>query len=50
MKICYQLLFNFWGVLGNHMLNLEVLKCAEDLITLETEVQQRKTIDNVFHI
>ena len=35
MKICY-FLFNFWGVLGNRMLNPEVLKCHEDLITLET--------------
>ena len=33
------------------MLNPEVLKCHEDLITLETLVQQRKTIDNkVFHM
>ena len=36
MKICYELLFNFLGVLGNRMLNPEVLKCHEDLITLET--------------
>ena len=34
------------------MLNPEVLKCHEDLITLETSVQQRKTIlvDNKFFI
>ena len=32
------------------MLNPEVLKCHEDLITLETKVQQRKTIDKVFHM
>ena len=32
------------------MLNPEVLKCQEDLITLETKVQQRKTIDNKFFI
>ena len=32
------------------MLNPEVLKCHEDLITLETQVQQRKTIDNKFFI
>ena len=32
------------------MLNPEVLKCHEDLITLETYVQQRKTIDNKFFI
>ena len=36
MKICYGLLFNFWGVLENRILNPEVLKCHEDLITLET--------------
>ena len=36
MKICYLLLFNFWGVLGNRMLNPEVLMCHENLITLET--------------
>ena len=32
------------------MLNTEVLKCHEDLITLETQVQQGKTIDNKFFI
>ena len=32
------------------MLNPEVLKCHEDLITLETRVQQIKTIDNKFFI
>ena len=32
------------------MLNPEVLKCHEDLITLDTYVQQRKTIDNKFYI
>ena len=36
MKICYKLFFNFWGVLGKRMLNPEVLKCHEDLITRET--------------
>ena len=34
--------FHFWGVLGKRMLNSEVLKCHEDLITLETYVQQGK--------
>ena len=32
------------------MLNPEVLECHEDLITLEIEVQQGKTIDNKFFI
>ena len=32
------------------MLNPEVLKCHEDLITLDTYVQQRKTIDIKFYI
>ena len=32
------------------MLNPEVLKCHEDLITLEIYVQQRKTMDNKFFI
>ena len=32
------------------MLNPEVLKCHEDLITLETYVQQGKTMDNKFFI
>ena len=30
------------------MLNPEVLKCYEDLITLETYVQQGKTMENRF--
>ena len=48
-------LFSFWGVLGKRMLNPEVLKCHEDIITLDTYVQQGKTMvtmagDNKFYI
>ena len=32
------------------MLNPEVLKCHEDLITLETYVHQGKTMDNKYFI
>ena len=32
------------------MLNPEVLKCHEDLITLDTYVQQGTTMDNKFYI
>ena len=32
------------------MLNPEVLKCHEDLITLDTYVQQGETMDNKFYI
>ena len=32
------------------MLNPEVLKCHGDLITLDTYVQQGKTMDNKFYI
>ena len=32
------------------MLNPRVLKCHEDLITLETYAQQGKTMDNKFYI
>ena len=44
--------FNFGGggVLGKRMLNPEVLKCHEDLITLDTYAQQGKTMDNKFYI
>ena len=43
--------YSFFGwVLGKDMLNPEVLKCHEDLITLETYVQQGKTMDNKFFI
>ena len=38
------------GVLGKRMLNPEVLKCHEDLITLETYVQQGITMDIKFFI
>ena len=31
-------------------MNPEVLKCHEDLITLDTYVQQGKTMDNKFYI
>ena len=40
--------FSFWGVLGKRMLNPEVLKCHEDRITLDTYVQQGKTMDTSF--
>ena len=43
-------MFSFWGVLGKRTLNPEVLKCHEDLITLDTYVQQGKTMDNKFYI
>ena len=48
-------LFSFWGVLGKRMLNPEVLNCHEDIITLDTYVQQGKTMvtmagDNKFYI
>ena len=43
-------LFPFLGVLGKRMLNPEVLKCHEDLITLETYAQQGITMDNKFFI
>ena len=42
--------FSFWGVLGKRILNPEVLKCHEDLITLDTYAQQGKTMDNKFYI
>ena len=44
-KICknkIKFLFSSWGVLGKRTLNPEVLKCHEDLITLDTYVQQGK--------
>ena len=49
-KIWFKFLFSFWGVLGKRTLNPEVLKCHEDLITLDTYVQQGKTMDNKFYI
>ena len=42
--------FHFGGVLGKRTLNPEVLKCHEDLITLDTYVQQGKTMDKKFYI
>ena len=42
--------FHFGGVLGKRTLNPEVLKCHEDLITLDTYVQQGKTMHNKFYI
>ena len=50
MNIFFKFLFSFWGVLGKGTLNPEVLKCHEDLITLDTYVQQGKTMDNKFYI
>ena len=49
MKIL-SIFFSFWGVLGKRTLNPEVLKCHEDCITLDTYVQQGKTMDNKFYI
>ena len=40
----FKFLFSFWGVLGKRMLNPEVLNCHEDIITLDTYVQQGKTM------
>ena len=47
--------FILGGVLGKRMLNPEVLNCHEDIITLDTYVQQGKTMvtmagDNKFYI
>ena len=50
MKIFFYFFFSFWGVLGKRTLNLEVLKCHEDRITLDTYVQQGKTMDNKSYI
>ena len=50
MEHFFKFLFSFWGVLGKRTLNPEVLKCHEDLITLDTYVQQGKTMDNKFYI
>ena len=46
----FQIFVFILGVLGKRMLNSEVLKCHEDLITLDTYVQQGKTKDNKFYI
>ena len=50
MNIFFKFLLSFWGVLGKRTLNPEVLKCHEDLITLDTYVQQGKTMDNKLYI
>ena len=50
MNIFSNFCFHFGGVLGKRMLNPEVLKCHENLITLDTYVQQGKTMDNKFYI
>ena len=47
MNIFFKFLFSFWGVLGKRMLNP---KYHEDLITLDTYVQQGITMDNKFYI
>ena len=49
MKFFSNFCFHF-GVLGRRTLNPEVLKCHEDLIGLDTFVQQGKTMDNKFYI
>ena len=46
MEHFLKFLFSFWGVLGKRTLNPEVSKCHEDLITLDTYVQQGETMDN----
>ena len=50
MKKFSNFCFHFGGVLGKRTLNPEVLKCHEDLITLDTYVQQGKTMDNKFYL
>ena len=50
MNIFFHFFFIFWGSLGKRIVNPEVLKCHEDLITLETYVQQGKTMDTKFFI
>ena len=50
MNIFFKFLFSFWGILGKRTLNPEVLKWHEELITLDTYVQQGKTMDNKFYI
>ena len=44
------LCFHYSGVLGQRMLNPKVLKCHEELITLDTYAQQGKTMDNKLYI
>ena len=50
MNIFSNFCFHFGGVLVKRTLNPEVLKCHEDLITLDTYVQQGKTMDNKCYI
>ena len=50
MKFFVNVFFSFWGVQGKRTLNPEVLKCHEDSITMDTYVQQGKTMDNKFYI
>ena len=50
MNIFSNFCFHFGGVLEKRTLNPEVLKCHEDLITLDTYAQQGKTMDNKFYI
>ena len=50
MNIFSNFCFHLGGVLGKRTLNPEVLKCHEDLITLDTYVQQGKTMENKFYI
>ena len=50
MNIFFNFCFHFSEVLAKRMLNPKVLKCHEDLITLETYVQQGKTMNNKFYI
>ena len=49
MNIFFNFFFHFGGP-GKCTLNPEVLKCHEDRITLDTYVQQGKTMDNKFYI
>ena len=50
MNIFHNFVSIFGGPGETHILNPEVLKCHEDLITLETDVQQGKTMENKFFI
>ena len=49
MKI-FQIFVFILGGPGEAYVESEVLKCHEDLITLDTYVQQGKTMDNKFYI
>ena len=46
----FSISFFILGGPGKRTLNPEVLKCHEDRITLDTYVQQGKTMDNKFYI